>query len=257
MKITPNPMPFSIGPIPIYWYGILIASALLIGTILVLKEAEKQGLNQEHLLDAILFAVPAAFVGARLYYVLFNWDYYYRYPLEIPAVWHGGLAIHGGLIGGILAAYFVIRKYKINFWQAIDIAAPSIVLGQAIGRWGNFFNQEAYGYEVDPAVLPWAMYIDGAYRHPTFLYESLWDFGVFLFLLWLRRRKGLKWGDVFLSYAVLYSVGRFFIEGLRMDSLMLTPSLRMAQVISTVIIVVSLSLIYYRHHKKNKLEEKN
>lgn len=257
MNITPDPVAFSIGKISVTWYGILIASAFLIGTILFLKEAKRQKLNQEHLLDAILVAVPVALLGARLYYVIFNWDYYYRYPSEILAVWHGGLAIHGGLIGGILAGYFVVRKYKINFWQAIDMAAPSIVLGQAIGRWGNYFNQEAYGYEVDPSKIPWAMYIDGAYRHPTFLYESLWDFGVFLFLLWLRRRKGLQWGDVFFSYAVLYSVGRFFIEGLRTDSLMLTPYLRIAQVISAIIIIVALSLIFYRHFKKKTLHEKH
>lgn len=254
MKIIPDPIAFHLGPYPVYWYGILIALAILIGTLLVLREAEKQGLNQDHLLNVILFAIPAAFLGARLYYVFFNWSYYSRYPAEILAIWHGGLAIHGGLMGGFLAAFFLLRKYRINFWQAADIAAPSIILGQALGRWGNFFNQEAYGYEVDPVTLPWAMYIDGAYRHPTFLYESLWDLGVFFFLLWLRRRKRLRWGDVFLSYVILYSVGRFFIEGLRTDSLMLAPNLRMAQVVSAIAIGIGLILIFYRHKKKGKDE---
>ncbi|HHY05541.1 MAG TPA: prolipoprotein diacylglyceryl transferase, partial [Clostridia bacterium] len=145
----------------------------------------------------------------------------------------------------------LLKKYRINFWQAADIAAPSIILGQALGRWGNFFNQEAYGYEVDPEVLPWAMYIDGAYRHPTFLYESLWNLGVFFFLLWLKGRKGLPRGDVFLAYVVLYSVGRFFIEGLRTDSLMLTANLRAAQVVSALAIGIGLILIVYRHKKAN------
>jgi phosphatidylglycerol:prolipoprotein diacylglycerol transferase len=254
MKIIPDPIAFHVGPFSVYWYGILIALAILIGTILVLREAEKQELNQDDVLNVILVAIPFAFLGARLYYVFFNWSYYSRYPLEILAIWHGGLAIHGGLIGGFLAAFFLLSKYRINFWQAADIAAPSIILGQALGRWGNFFNQEAYGYEVDPSTLPWAMYIDGAYRHPTFLYESLWNLGIFFFLLWLRRRKGLPRGDVFLSYVVLYSVGRFFIEGLRTDSLMLTANLRAAQVVSFIAIGIGLILILYRHKKKMKDE---
>lgn len=253
MKISiPDPVAFRIGSHPIYWYGILIAVAILLGTFLVLREGEKQKLDQDHLLNIILVVIPAAFLGARLYYVIFNWTYYSQNPSEIWAVWHGGLAIHGGLLGGFLAGYFMLRKYRLNFWQAADLASPSIILGQAIGRWGNFFNQEAYGYEVDPSTLPWAMYIDGAYRHPTFLYESLWDLGVFIFLLWLRRRKKRQWGDVFLSYVVLYSLGRLMIEGLRTDSLMLTANLRVAQVVSAVAIVIGLLLIFYRH--KNKKE---
>ena len=247
MKIIPDPIAFSIGPLPVRWYGLLIALSILIGTFLVLRESEKQRLDQEQILNVILLAVPAALVGARLYYVLFNWPYYQHNLAEILAIWHGGLAIHGALIGGFLAAFFLLKKYQINFWQAADLAAPSIILGQALGRWGNFFNQEAYGYEVDPAALPWAMYIDGAYRHPTFLYESLWDLGIFFFLLWLRRRKGLPWGDVFLTYVVLYSLGRFFIEGLRTDSLMLAPHIRAAQDVSAVAIGIGLILLLQRH----------
>ncbi|NLO75491.1 MAG: prolipoprotein diacylglyceryl transferase [Clostridia bacterium] len=246
----PDPVAFSIGSHPIYWYGILIAVAILLGTFLVLREAEKLKLNLDHVLNIILFGISAAFIGARLYYVIFQWSQYSRNPLEIFAVWHGGLAIHGGLLGGFLVGYLLLRKYRINVWQAFDIAAPSIILGQAIGRWGNFFNQEAYGYEVDPADLPWAMYIDGAYRHPTFLYESLWNLSIFIFLLWLRRRKWIYRGDVFLSYVVLYSAGRFIIEGFRTDSLMLTGSLRVAQLVSAVAIVIGLSLLYYRHRNK-------
>ena len=253
MKIDiPDPVAFWLGNRPIYWYGILIAVAILLGTYLVLCEAEKQKLNQDHVLNIILWVIPAAFIGARLYYVIFNWSFYSRNLSEIVAVWHGGLAIHGGLLGGFLAAYFLLKKYGIDFWQAADLASPSIILGQAIGRWGNFFNQEAYGYEVDPETLPWAMYLDGAYRHPTFLYESFWNLAVFFFLIWLRRRKRIRRGDVFLSYVVLYSVGRFFIEGLRTDSLMLTANLRVAQVVSVVAIIIGLVLIYYQHRRKSK-----
>lgn len=242
-----DPIAFSLGPIEVRWYGILIAGAVLTGTVIAMRETEKQGLNPDTFLNIIIVSLPSAIIGARLYYVIFNWEYFSRNLAEIPATWHGGLAIHGGLIGALLAAYLMIKKYDLNFWQIGDIAAPSIILGQAIGRWGNFFNQEAYGYEADPARIPWAMYIDGAYRHPTFLYESLWNIGVFIFLIWLKRRRGLKYGDVFLMYGILYSVGRFIVEGFRTDSLMLTPTLRAAQVVSALIVAGSAGILYYRH----------
>ena len=246
-----DPVAFSLGPLPIYWYGILISSAVLVGTYLALREAKRQDLDPDLFLNTIIISLPAAFIGARLYYVIFNWEYYSKFPAEIPATWHGGLAIHGGLIAAFLVAYLMLRKYRIEFWKAADVAAPSVALGQAIGRWGNYFNQEAYGYEVDPAQVPWAMYIDGAYRHPAFLYESLWDLAVFLFLIWFRRREGIKSGDVFLSYAIAYSAGRFVIEGFRTDSLMLTPELRAAQVVSAVVIITAAVLLYVRHKHKS------
>lgn len=250
-----NPVAFSLGPIVVRWYGILIASAVLLGTVLAMKESEKQGWDPDKFLNILIVSLPSAIIGARLYYVLFNWDYFSRNLAEIPATWHGGLAIHGGLIGALLAAYLMVKRYDLNFWQGVDIAAPSIILGQAIGRWGNFFNQEAYGYEADPAKIPWAMYIDGAYRHPTFLYESLWNIGVFAFLLWFRRKRGLKHGDIFIMYALLYSVGRFIVEGFRTDSLMLTPSLRAAQVVSALTIAAGAGILYYRHRRKEKAGE--
>jgi len=245
-----NPVAFSIGPLEVRWYGILIAGAILIGTLLALKEVERHGWDPDKFLNVIIVCLPAAFVGGRLYYVIFNWDYYGKFPAEIPATWHGGIAIHGALIAAFLAGYFMLRYYRLSFWQAADFAAPSVVLGQAIGRWGNFFNQEAYGYPVDPAKVPWAMYIDGAYRHPTFLYESLWDLAVFIFLLVFRRKARLEKGDVFLSYAFLYSLGRFFVEGLRTDSLMLTSTLRAAQVVSLVAMVAAALLLYFHHRRK-------
>ncbi len=241
-----DPVAFSLGPIEVRWYGILISSALAIGTYLAYFEAKRQKINPDHVLNIVIIAAPMAFVGARIYYVIFRWFAYYRFhPEEIIAIWHGGLAIHGGLIFGLLGGYIVIRKYKLDFWKMADIVSPSIILGQAIGRWGNFFNQEAYGYITD---LPWAMYIAGAYRHPTFLYESIWDLSVFVFLLWFRRRSFTKTGEIFLSYAILYSLGRFIVESFRTDSLMLGP-LRAAQVISIVIILISVLIIWKRKTK--------
>jgi len=245
-----DPVAFRIGVIEVRWYGIVVASAFLIGSLLALREAQKQGWDPDKFLNVLLVVIPCAIIGARLYYVIFKWDYYSRFPAEILSTWHGGLAIHGGIIGGVLAGYFMTRRYAYNFLQGLDIIAPSLILGQAIGRWGNFFNQEAYGYEVNPGRIPWAMYIDGAYRHPTFLYESIWNLLVFGFLIWLRRRKGLRSGDLFFSYAILYSIGRFFIEGLRTDSLMLTSNIRMAQLVSVVAIIASVLIIFWRHRRK-------
>jgi len=248
-----DPVAFEIGPLQVRWYGILMSTALLVGTLLALSEVRRQKINEDKFMNILIVAIPAGFVGARLYYVAFRWEYYSRFPSEIPAVWHGGLAIHGALIGAFLAGILMIRYYTMNFWKLGDIVAPSLIIGQAIGRWGNFINQEAYGYEVDPARIPWAMWIDGAYRHPTFLYESLWDLLGFVFLIWLRRRSYIKEGETFLSYFIFYSLGRFIIEGFRTDSLMLGP-LRMAQVISIFFIVVSILLVWYRRRKdRNKI----
>ena len=246
-----DPVALRIGPLAIRWYGILISTALLIGVLLALRDIKRRGIDEDKFMNIILVAIPAAFLGARLYYVLFSGhlDYYLANPGEILAVWHGGLAIHGGVIGGFLAGGLMVWRYNMPFWTLGDIVAPSLILGQAIGRWGNFFNQEAYGYEVDPEVIPWAMWIDGAYRHPTFLYESLWNLLIFGFLLWLRRHPKIKEGEVLLSYFVLYSTGRFFIEGLRTDSLMLGP-FRIAQLISLTFILCALALIWYRRREE-------
>ncbi|NLT94506.1 MAG: prolipoprotein diacylglyceryl transferase [Clostridia bacterium] len=241
--------PLEVGPISVRWYGILIATAILIGTIIALREVQRQRVDEDKFMNILIAAIPAAFIGARLYYVIFRWDYYSKNLAEIPAVWHGGLAIHGGIIGALLVGGLMIRYYNMNFWQLADIAAPSMILGQAIGRWGNYFNQEAYGYEVDPEQIPWAMWIDGAYRHPTFLYESLWNLLVFIFLLWLRRQRFIRQGEVFLYYIMAYSIGRFVIEGFRTDSLMLGP-LRAAQVVSIVFILIGVIFIWYRRRKE-------
>ena len=255
-----DPVAFQIGAFPIRWYGILMSSAIAVAAFMAYKESERQGIDPEHILNLIIIAIPAAILGARLYFVIFsgNLSFYLKNPFEILATWHGGLAIHGGLIAGIAAGYFYVMKSNLSFLKMADLIAPSIPLGQAIGRWGNFFNQEAHGGPVSyafisrfPEFIQKGMYIDGQFYHPTFLYESLWDLLVFMFLIFLRRKNFIKTGDVFFSYLLLYSSGRFFIEGLRTDSLMLGP-IRVAQLVSLAAAVIAVVLIV-RNHKKNDL----
>ncbi len=222
-----DPIAFSIGPFTIHWYGLIMGTAALVGLWLAIREGRRHGLDSEVFLDMMIWVIPAAIIGARLYYVAFEWSYYSEHPADILAVWKGGLAIHGGLIGGFLAGAWYVKRHKLAFFHLADIVAPSIILGQAIGRWGNFINQEAHGSEVSESFLQslhlpqWIidqMYIQGAYYHPTFLYESLWNI-VGLILLLLLRRFNPRRGEIFFSYLIWYSLGRFFIEGLRTDSL--------------------------------------
>lgn len=253
---TIDPIAFSIGPITVRWYGLLIATALLIGAVGGCYGCRKEGIDEDDFLTIFMVVAVAAIIGARAYYVIFNWPYYGTHPDQIIAVWNGGLAIHGGLIAGVLTLWLGCKYYKIRFWQLADILAPLMILGQAIGRWGNYFNQEAYGFAVSKADVPWAMWIDGAYRHPTFLYESIWNLLVFFFLLWLTKQLFTREGEVGLSYLMLYSVGRFVVEGFRTDSLML-GTLRMAQVMSICLFVgAALVLLYRRKSNKAPLKHK-
>lgn len=222
-----NPVAFTLGPIRVHWYGIIMGSAVLLGLYLALREGKRRGVDENDILDLIFWVIPAAILGARLYYVLFELDYYMAHPAEIIAIWNGGLAIHGGLIGAILVGYFYVKKRNLPFLKIADIVAPSIILGQAIGRWGNFINQEAHGGMVSRTFLEnmhlpnWIidqMTIQGVTYHPTFLYESIWNIVGFIILL-LMRRWNPKRGEIFFTYFIWYSLGRFFIEGLRTDSL--------------------------------------
>ncbi|AEG59173.1 prolipoprotein diacylglyceryl transferase [Desulforamulus ruminis] len=240
-----SPYLFVWGPIALRWYGVLMMVAVVLGTWLALREARRVGVKGDDIIDLVLICAPLSWIGARLYYVVLRWDYYSQNLIEIPMIWHGGLAIHGGLLTAVLTGYIFTRIRKLRFWQIADIVAPSFPLGQAIGRWGNFFNQEAYGYPTD---LPWAMYIDGAYRHPTFLYESLWNILVFIILMLYRGKKKVD-GQLFMIYLGFYSIGRFFIEGLRTDSLMLGP-LRAAQVVSLLLLVTAVAGYAYLGRKK-------
>lgn len=253
-----DPVAFSIFGIPIMWYGLLIASAMLIGTLLALRESRRRGFDENHILDIVLICVPAAILGARLYYVAFEWNYYKDNLMSIFAIRSGGLAIHGGIIGAVAAAIIYCSIKRIDFFKVADICAPSIILGQTIGRWGNFINQEAHGGPVSkefislfPKFIQEQMYIGGIYYHPTFLYESVWNLLVFIVLLIYRRRSRVN-GNTFFLYLILYSIGRFFIEGLRTDSLMAGP-FRVAQIVSMVLIAGGLVGMYILKRKKHRL----
>ncbi|MBM7713866.1 phosphatidylglycerol:prolipoprotein diacylglycerol transferase [Bacillus thermophilus] len=249
-----NPVAIELGPLPVHWYGIIIGLGIAIALYLAMREGQKHKLDKEIFPDLLIWAIPISILSARAYYVLFQWEYYSQNPGDIIKVWEGGIAIHGALIGAVATAVIFARARGLSFWKLADIAAPSIILGQAIGRWGNFINQEAYGEEVSrqfleglhlPQFIIDQMYINGAYHHPTFLYESIWNILGFILLIVLRKAN-LRRGELFLSYVIWYSIGRFFIEGMRTDSLMLMGSLRMAQVISLILIIGAILLIIYR-----------
>ena len=228
-------------------YGLLIAFAILLGTILCQREARRRGLPPDTGIDMILWAVPPAVICARIYYVAFRWRYYAADPVSALYFWQGGLAIYGAVIGGFLGLLALSRKNKLRFLTLLDIAAPLVILGQAIGRWGNYFNGEAYGNIVrNPAwqFFPFAVFADGAWHLATFFYESVWDALGFAFL-WLYRKKARQPGDVFFRYLLWYGAGRAVIEGLRADSLMLGP-VRVSQLLSVLLCVFALAAILRR-----------
>ena len=234
-------------------YGLLIALAILLGAVLCQREARRRGLPPDTGIDMILWAVPPAVIGARLYYVAFRWPYYAANPLSALYFWQGGLAIYGAVIGGFLGLWALSRRARLPLLTLLDIAAPLVILGQAIGRWGNYFNGEAYGRLVaDPAwqFCPAAVYADGAWRMATFFYESVWDALGFLFL-WLYRRRAERPGDVFFRYLLWYGAGRTVIEGLRVDSLMLGP-VRVSQALSALLCAAALTVILKRRIQSKK-----
>ncbi|OPX84767.1 MAG: Prolipoprotein diacylglyceryl transferase [Pelotomaculum sp. PtaB.Bin104] len=254
-----SPIAIQVGPLPIYWYGIIMTAAFILATALAYRLALASDIDPEHILNLLILIIPAAIIGARLYYVFFNWTDYSNNPLEIFAIRHGGLAIHGGLLGGFIAGFYYVRKHKLDFWKMADLLAPCLILGQAIGRWGNFINQEAFGGPVPrqfiskfPDFIQKQMFIGGQYHHPTFLYESLWNLLVFIILIVSLKREKFQ-GQVFLYYLAFYSAGRFFIEGLRTDSLMLGP-VRVAQLVS--LILVAVAFVLYEIKRKKVSEHK-
>lgn len=249
MVINMDKVAIEIGPLAIRWYAILINTGIVLALVFIWREAKRQKLNPDTIYDILFVALPSGIIGARLYYVAFNLSYYTANPSEIYKTWHGGLAIHGGLIFGGLAAYFYCRHKKINFARWADIIAPGIALAQGIGRWGNFVNQEAYGYITD---VPWAFYINGAYRHPTFLYESIWDIALAILLVYILHKRKSFDSEVFATYFLGYSLGRIWIEGLRTDSLML-GSIRVAQLISLAGIILSAIYIFYKKKKQRSI----
>lgn len=253
-----DPIAFELGPISVHWYGIIIAVGILLGYFIAQGSVKRIGFDKDILIDIIFWSAIFGFIVARIYFVIFQWPYYAQHPIEIPMIWYGGIAIHGGLIGGFIAGIIVCRQKNINPFQIGDVIAPSLILGQGIGRWGNFMNHEAHGGPVSKSFLENIhipdfiidnMYIDGQYYQPTFLYESIWDILGFVILISLR--KHLRIGDTFALYLIWYSIGRFFVEGLRTDSLMLTGDIRVAQLMSVVLIVAGIVLMIVRRMKYN------
>lgn len=296
----PSPIAFQFGPITIYWYGLLIVIAILIGLSLTLRLAQIYNVSKEKIWNLFFYLVIFGLIGARVFYIFYNFSYYWKDPLAIFRVWEGGLSIHGTIVGGIIVIWlycYIVKKQKIkcqkangfeqtssrivskpllrgvpkpllrneilakerlSFWFLADLLAPALVLGQVIGRWGNYFNQELYGRPTD---LPWSIPIDFfnrtetfasfGYFHPTFLYESIWCFIIFLILLFLHKQRIrgisklseieepkliIKSGFIFLIYLILYSLGRFFIEFLRIDPQPVFFGLRLGQWLSLIAI---------------------
>jgi len=257
-----NPILFEIGNIKIYWYSVTMFLGILIGGILVLKEAKKHNISENFIYNLFFYTIPISLIGARLYYVIFNWNYYGQNLSDIIKVWEGGLAIHGGIIAGLIFIIFYTKKHRINTLKILDFIVVGLIIGQAIGRWGNFFNGEAHGAVTTlehlqslhlPNFIIEGMYIGGNYYEPTFLYESLWCILGFVILLVARRIKKVKLGIPTSIYLIWYGIGRFIIEGMRTDSLMF-GNLRMAQIVSISMIVIGIIMFMFLNFSKfNKL----
>jgi len=268
LEFNINPVALEIGDIKIYWYGIIIALGFMLAVLLGMKDSRKFGIDPENIIDLVLFAAPVGIICARLYYVIFNLEYYINNPSEIYRIWHGGLAIYGGIIGAIIVAYFFAKRRKIRILNLLDLGMPYFLMAQAIGRWGNFINQEAFGSNTS---LPWGMTGDkiSSYLidlelqgydvdpympvHPTFFYEFLWNIIGFAILLWYRKRRKRE-GEVFCLYMIWYGAGRAWIEGLRTDSLMLGP-FRVSQVLSVILAIAFLIIFILRRKNKENLQE--
>lgn len=257
-----NKILIELGNIKIYWYSVIMLIAIVVGGFIAIKEAKRFKIPKEFMINLFFYMIPIAYIGARLYYVIFNWDYYSLNLNEIYQIWKGGLAIHGGLIFGLLFLIIYAKKYKIKVLRLTDIVCVGLIIAQAIGRWGNFMNQEAHGPIVSseflqnlhlPQFIIDGMNINGAYYHPTFLYESLFCLLGFIILIIFRRRKYTKIGQTTSLYLIFYGMIRFFIESLRTDSLMFS-GLKVAQIVSIVMFIIGV-IMYLTFNKGSKLEK--
>ena len=254
-----SPIAIQIGNFVVYKYSLCMLTAFVIGYILALFEVKKRGISDKFLTDFLFYLVPITIIGARLYYVAFSFSDYKGNLIDVFKVWNGGLAIHGGVLAGLIFLIFYTKKHHVDTIKLMDIAAVSLVLGQAIGRWGNFFNQEAYGPVITyaklksfhiPEFIIENMKIGGYYHQPTFLYESFGCLIIFITLLIVRRIKNVKTGVVSSIYLILYGIIRFLIEGLRQDSLMLL-NLKVAQFVSIIMILSGIGLLVYSIKNNN------
>ncbi|MGD0779460.1 MAG: prolipoprotein diacylglyceryl transferase [Dehalococcoidales bacterium] len=247
---------FNIGPFSIHLYGLMLATGVFACLIVAFIEAKRHGEPLQHLLNMALIVIPLGVIGARLYHVIDQWNYYSQHPAEIFGF--AGLGIYGAVIGGAIGVIIYTKWRKISTLRWLDIIAPGLILAQAIGRWGNFFNQELYGYPTD---LPWAIYIDPAHRlpgyeaythfHPLFFYEFIWDLTGFIVLMIIARKLKTKLfdGDIFLSYVIYYGIGRFALEGLKID-VWTIAGFPTARWISGIAVIGSLAVIFYRHYRR-------
>lgn len=268
----PGPLvAFRIGPLTVYWYGIIIVTAVLVAGWVAAFEAKRRGENEDHIWNALIIVVLLGIVGARLYHVFsspaggaLGWEYYREHPEAIFQIWNGGLAIYGAVAGGVLGILLYVYRAKLSIWRYLDIGTPALLIGQAIGRWGNFVNQELYG---PPTTLPWGIKIDEFHRfppfhdlsqyplamrfHPVFLYESLWNLIGFVLIMAAGRKWAarLKEGDLFLAYLIWYPVGRLWVEALRPDAWKI-GNIPTAQIISFVLIVVAVVALVIRHRRQ-------
>lgn len=259
-----NRVAFDLFGLQIYWYAIIIVSAIAIALWLSNREALRVGLKEDDMTNFILWALPIAIIGARLYYILFDLEPYLADPIQIFNTRSGGLAIYGGLIAAVIVLIVYTRHNFIDPWLFLDVVSPSVMLAQAMGRWGNFTNHEAFGGETTrqflesihlPQFIINNMYIDGAFRQPTFFYESMWSLLGFILILIIRKKVRVKRGELFLGYVTWYSFGRFFIEGMRTDSLYFFGGLRVSQVLSLILFVGGIALFIYRRKKRTDIKQ--
>ena len=255
-----NTTVIDLGFISIKWYSILILVSLLIGIKILEREASRFNLNKDFLYNLIFGVVISGIISARIYYVIFNMDYYSKNLLDIFKIWEGGLAIHGAILGGVIYTTYYTKKYKLNTMHIIDLFIPALILGQIIGRWGNFFNKEAHGQATSleflnnlhlPKFIIDGMNINGIYYQPTFLYESLWNLiGLIIIIFIIKKLKNIKVGDITGFYLIWYSIVRFFIESLRTDSLMLFD-IKVAKLVSIILFIFGVIIIFRNRINKN------
>lgn len=259
ISLALSPIAFQLGSLSVKWYGVIMAAAIMLATTMAISEGKKRQIISDDFIDLLLWAVPLGYVGARIYYVIFEWGYYSQHPDQIIAIWQGGIAIYGGLLAGLAVLLVFCYRRMLPPFLMLDIIAPGVMAAQILGRWGNFMNQEAHGGVTSLAFLQSLhlpkfiidqMYINGHYYQPTFLYESVLNLLGLILILSLRHRKGLfKQGEVFLFYVIWYAVVRFFVEGLRTDSLYIGGFIRVSQALSLVLFFAGIGILIYRRVK--------